>query len=203
LLAADAEVWMEATSKGGMNTTAAPEPLVIAYSRVKVALLLLGAAAAVAADFAFLGVSAILIQTPGHVAVASMLVVVALVTLAFFGPIAALGFAMLFDPRPGLVFDREGLTDRTTAIGVGFVPWSEVVSGRVIRTRSSRFLMVGVSDPRKYRRQGGWGRGFFSGANLRIYGTPISLSTITLSIGFDEMVAAFIRFHAHYIRPVV
>jgi hypothetical protein len=193
---------MGSDSSRDTEMPAAPEPIAIPYSRAKVGLLLLGTAVFVVAGIAFLAISVTLLQTPGNVADAAILVVMALVDLAFFGGGAPNVFALFFDRRPGLVFDRKGLTDRTTRVGVGFVPWSEVIGGRVIRVRSSRFLMVAVSDPQEYRQRGGWVRGFFSAANLRVYGTPISLSTGTLAMGFGEMVAAFHSFHAYYKRPV-
>ena len=157
---------------------------------------------AVAAGVAFLVVAPILIATPGHVAVALCLIGMALVDPTFFGGGGAPFVPMLFDRRPGLVFDREGLTDRTTGLGVGFVSWAEVTGGLVIRGRSSRSLMVAVSDPRKYWKQGRCDLRLLSGANMLIFGTPICLSSGSLSIGFDEMVAVFNRFHAHYRRPL-
>jgi hypothetical protein len=107
----------------------------------------------------------------------------------------------LFDPTPGLVLDAEGLIDHSSVIGAGRVRWDEITEIRVTKSGPQRFLTVVVDDPRKFIDRGGSLRRKVYEANHRKAGSPVNVTTRTLRIPFEELVAKTSEFYRRYGRP--
>jgi hypothetical protein len=106
----------------------------------------------------------------------------------------------LFDPRPGLVLDAEGLIDNSNVIGAGRVRWDEITEIRVTRAGPQRFLTVVVEDPRRFIDRGGSLRRRVYEANYRKAGSPVNVTARTLRIPFDDLVAATSEYYRRYGR---
>jgi hypothetical protein len=120
-------------------------------------------------------------------------------------PFPILGLLMvlrfLFDRNPGLVLNRRGLVDNASGIAAGFVAWSEItgmVKGQVRSTTSARYLSIYVSQPRRFLERGGWLKRRMVRWNLRTTGTPVHLTSLTLRIRFDDLVALVDRYARRY-----
>lgn len=150
----------------------------IPRSRTKVLALALGSAAFVA-----LGVAL--------VAIGGARVPIGVVTIAFFG--AALGYAvrLMFRGGPGLVLDERGFDDRSSRGAVGFVPWGDVRELAVLSIAGQTFLAVRARDPAVYAARGGRLVQAAHRANIRLCGTPITISANQLAVSFDELVRLF------------
>ena len=175
---------------------------IIELSKWKIALLVLGSCGFVAAGVWFLYVDAAAIRTGrsyrffGH----DPLVVRAfgVVTVGFFGLCALYGLRKLFDRRPGLIFNNSGIVDNASAVSPGFIPWSEVVGSGVLQIQKEKMLVVVVADPQKYVERGGALKRTLNKANHKIVGSPITISSHTLSIAFPELVSLFNRYLQKY-----
>lgn len=175
---------------------------IIALSKWKIALLVLGSCGFVAAGVWFLYVDAAAIRTGrsfrffGH----DSLVVRAfgVVTVGFFGLCALYGLRKLFDGRPGLVFNNSGIVDNVSAVSPGFIPWSEVVGSGVLHIQKEKMLVVVVADPQKYVERGGALRRALNKANYKFSGSPVSISANALDIAFPELLSLFDRYLQKY-----
>lgn len=68
--------------------------------------------------------------------------------VCFFGLGLVIIPARFFRSRPEVVIDRRGIEDRR--LGIGLIPWEDVIGVSVRAIRSSKFLSVEVSEPGKY-----------------------------------------------------
>ncbi len=85
--------------------------------------------------------------------------ILGLVGLVLFGPLTIASVVRAVRNRPVLVLDADGLTDRSSLISGGFIPWQEVqrIEDRLFRRRV--FLTVTVTDRAAFRaRQPAWRR---------------------------------------------
>jgi hypothetical protein len=96
----------------------------------------------------------------------------------------------LFDGRPGLVLDDRGLTDNSSLFAAGFVPWSEItgVSVRAVHGSNQKILYVLLADPERFIAKFGPLRRLAMRAGMKM-GSPVGITSGTLQVGFDEMVA--------------
>jgi hypothetical protein len=116
-----------------------------------------------------------LVQGMGIVWVACLVVVVFLLV------------ARLFDRRPALVLDRQGLIDRTSLTGVGRIDWTMVRGIRTVRMLMFRYLVVDVYDPRQFVGLGNVLLRMMWAMNRWLVGSPIALSSIVLETNFSQM----------------
>lgn len=160
-----------------------PPTLEIRRSRGKLALLVLGSAAFVALSLWML--------TLEDTEISALHQVVAVVGVAFFGLALLYGLRALLDPRPGLVVRAEGFEDHSSPVAVGFVPWSDVTAIEVhrlsVRGANERVLVVKVRDPAPYAARGNVLARMARTQNLRMVGSPITLSSKSLRCSLDEL----------------
>jgi hypothetical protein len=64
---------------------------------------------------------------------------VAVIGAGFAGLCACYASIKVFDRRPGLVIDKEGIVDNSSGVAVGRVPWHEITGARVARFKDSDF----------------------------------------------------------------
>jgi len=110
-------------------------------------------------------------------------------SIVLFGLAGLICVRKLFDRRPGLVLNSEGLTDYSSGSAVRFVPWSEITGFSAVDGRGPKILIVNVANPDKYIEAGGPIRRRFNRINAGIYGgSPIAITSPALKIGFNELV---------------
>ena len=115
------------------------------------------------------------------------------------GPITVYSIRKFFDRRPGLTFTAAGVTDNSSAIPSGFIPWSDIQGITTLKSRGTRYLVVMVKDPDKY-----WERGNLLQRWLRRratgFGSPVALSAGLLAINFDGLTRLFEQYLKKYGR---
>ena len=125
----------------------------------------------------------------------------AVVAMACFALCASFGLFKLFDDRPALVFSPAGLVDRSSALAVGFIDWSDVVGWSVVEVNKRKFLQVNVAEPEKYLRELGLFKQMLARISWKTRGSPIHISSSMISMGFDELTTVFEQYHAAYGAP--
>ena len=156
--------------------------IVIPLRKGKVALLLFGSIA-----FVGMGVGMWLIadsQTRFH---AQFVKGAALATVSFFGLCGIFCCIKIFDKKPGLVIDKEGVVDNSSAVSVGRIRWEEVTGLRVSRTARRRFITIDVVHPEIYTSRGGLMQRLLNAANARMFGSPINITPNVLAANADEV----------------
>jgi hypothetical protein len=157
----------------------------IPISRTKISVLLIGAII-----FVIIGVPFILtpdkflssiFRNPQTIRIAGIVAVI------FFGAASVYGLRKLFDKTAGLTIDENGIIDNSNASSVGLIEWNDIVEIRTEQVMSTRFLLIFISNPDKYmERVNGFKRKLMKG-NMKMYGTPLSITSNTLRYNFDDL----------------
>lgn len=164
-------------------TAPAPADLIILRSKTKSALTVLGCVAFIA-----VGIVLVSIDDPEFSPIGKLTGWPAIVV---FGLLLVPAVRLLLSKTPGLILQRDGFVDRSSAISAGFVPWSEVTELLVTTISGQRILTVKVRDPKPYLARGNLLQRPLVRANLRLTGSPINLSSTGLHISFEELVQRF------------
>ncbi len=158
--------------------------LAIPFSKWKIALVLLGSLAFMGGGF-FLWFVEIETETDFD---ALTYKVAILAVVCFSGFSAIYSFIKLFNSKPGLIINSMGIVDNASGVSVGLIPWSEVTGLKVSSIQLVRFLTIEVVDTQKYIERGGWFKRMLNAGNMWITGSPINISSLPLSVKFDELV---------------
>jgi len=94
----------------------------------------------------------------------------------------------LFDNKPGLIIDEFGITNNTNATSMGLIEWNDITGIEKKQVMSTRFLLLHVNNPEKYIQRA---KNIISKRaiemNFKTYGTPISITSNSLKINFEEL----------------
>ncbi len=139
---------------------------------------------------------------------------IGIVSVVFFGLCAIVGIKKLFERRPGLILSAAGLSDNSSGVSAGLIPWDEIEGFDVFKIRRQKLLVVKLADPEKYmatewRQKGsqpfGFGDrehiGYHSKAqlgehfNARHFATPQHLVSIRLRRLDGQAPAAFLHWN--------
>lgn len=113
--------------------------------------------------------------------------IVGIVAVCFFGLVCIYVVPKLFDKKPGLILDDNGITDNSSAISVGLILWKDIISIRTIKVQSTKFLIIKVKNPKKYLSGSSKFKNFLLKANMKMYGTPLSISSNGLKYNFNNL----------------
>jgi hypothetical protein len=160
------------------------DTITIPLDRMKLLPIALGSAA-----FVVLGVGLILISGGESFHDAWMMRLAGAASIAFFGLVFVTVVPKLLDPRPGLVIDKDGILDNSSALSAGMVPWAEITGFEVTTVKSQTFLTILLANPDRFVERGGPIGRFVKRMNRKLYGSPVQISARTLAIGFDQLVA--------------
>lgn len=97
------------------------------------------------------------------------------------------GVVKLFDRRPGLVLSPQGITDHSSAVAAGLIPWSDVTGFSIFQVHRTRLMIILVRNPEDYARRGGALKRAVHRTNIRMVGSPLSISSNVLKIDFDRL----------------
>lgn len=160
-------------------------PITIPLSKGKLLLTILG-------TFAFVAIGIWFVLAPPSTYIPffgrAVTIVIGIISILFFGGIAILIIRKLFDQRPGLVIDKQGLMDNSGGLSAGQILWQDIEDIQVLQIQRQRMILILVNNPQDYldRQSNAWKRKLMA-INYRQYGTPISISTNGLKISFDEL----------------
>ena len=151
-------------------------------SKGRIVLLIIG-------SFAFVALSAGLLlfsdQVPRMNSIFNKIVVAA--GIPFFGLCGVFGVRKLFDDKPGLVIDSEGIVDNSSAVAAGRIPWEEITALRISEVSGQRFLTIMVISHEKYAQGKGRVRAWLNSVNTKMTGSPINISANSLNISLDAL----------------
>ena len=116
-----------------------------------------------------------------------LITVVGYVSLLFFGVCLVYIFYKAFDKKPGLIVNKNGITDNSNFSSVGLIEWSEIIGIRTQQVMSTKFILIDVLNPEKFIQKSSKFKASLMKANLKMYGTPLSITSNSLKYNFDEM----------------
>lgn len=163
--------------------TAGPDPSVTVYPRrAKQVLIAVGAVA-------FVAVSIWLVTIGSPKAV-----VAGVLGIVVFGFFAVVAVRLILRNGPALVIDTKGITDRSSAVAAGFVPWYRVTGLTIWEHRGQRVVCVAVVDPAPVLAQAGLLARTAMRANIRLAGTPVTIATTTLPFTAEQLIQELVAF---------
>ena len=113
--------------------------------------------------------------------------IVGIIGVSLFSTLGIYGIKKLFDKKFGLTVDENGITDNTNASSVGLIKWNDITEIKAEQIMSTKFLLIFTNDPHKILEQtSGMKRKILQG-NMKMYGTPISITSTTLKYKFDDL----------------
>lgn len=168
-----------------LKTSNQTDQIIIKLSRSKIILITLGAVGFVALGFWMLTIA----DTQSRYGPIYMKIL-AVASISFFGLCGLYGLLKLFDNKPGLILNQEGLLDNSSAVGGHLIKWDDITGLEVEQVKSTKFLLIYVKNPKDYYTGASRFKKFWMIMNERIYGTPLSLSSASLQCDFDELITA-------------
>ncbi|MGP2570008.1 STM3941 family protein [Ornithobacterium rhinotracheale] len=108
--------------------------------------------------------------------------------LMFFGLVGIIALIQLFSKKSALIINEKGITDNTTMVSLGFIPWAEIQQIQTTNAMNQRFLMIILKDPKRIiaRSKNPWQK-MFNKLNYRLYGSPVGISINNLKISAEEL----------------
>jgi hypothetical protein len=117
-----------------------------------------------------------------------IIMITGIAAICFFGIGIIFIARKLFDNSPGLIIDQYGITNNANAINMGLIEWEDITGIKIEQIRSTKFLILYTNAPEKY---------INSTKNIvakqalkmnnKIYGSPISITSNSLKIDFDDL----------------
>ena len=106
----------------------------------------------------------------------------------------------MLNKEPAILLSSAGVYDNSSAVSFGFIPWSDISDVYETSVQSSvasrqRFVVLGLFDPDKYlsKETSSWKKLILS-ANLKMSGSPATISSGTLGMKHDELLALISRY---------
>ena len=114
--------------------------------------------------------------------------IIGVISVVFFGVCGIFIGRKLFDKTIGLTIDEKGITDNTNGTSVGLIEWDDITGIDKVEISFSKILLIKTDKPDKYidRAKNGISKRAMK-ANNRIYGSPISIISNSLSMKFSEL----------------
>ena len=168
------------------------DKIIIPLSKTKITLLTFGAIAFVVVGFLFT------INPEKYVTQIfrskELIRIAGIASIGFFGLCGIYWIFKLFDTKPGLIIDQNGVLDNSSGISAGLINWNDVQHIDKLEIARQRFIMIIVSNPEDYieRQNNGFKRRVMK-LNLKKYETPLQISTNGLKIEFDKLYNALIN----------
>jgi uncharacterized protein YneF (UPF0154 family) len=97
-------------------------------------------------------------------------------------------FQKLQDNRPALILAPDGITDNSSAISAGFIPWSDITEVTSIKVSGQKMVVIQVHNPEDYiQRQASTFKQRIMRTNYTRFGTCIAFSPSTIDIKFEDL----------------
>jgi hypothetical protein len=107
------------------------------------------------------------------------------IAMALFGLAGVAILAILFDPRPRLVFDDEGVFDRS--LRVGKIPWTDIRDAYIGTIHSTTFICLEVYDEAKYLDRFSKPARMAAAANRTLGFSPLCLNLAGLKVKAEDV----------------
>jgi hypothetical protein len=108
----------------------------------------------------------------------------------------------LFDKKPGLVIDENGIYDNSSAVSVGLILWNDIDSIKLVyaieKRKSSRFLLINVHNPEEYFDRSNRFKKMLLNLNTKLYGTPLTIGLAGLKYNRERLEKLIILNYEQY-----
>ena len=161
-------------------------PIEIQLSKFKLTLMLLGC-------FLFVGSGICFVTNPtkyeSFIMRSSTIIFVAgLLGILFFGFLSFFFFKKLSDKSPGLIISDEGITDNSSGLSAGFIPWADIIAIKESKVVNQKFINIIVKNPQVYiDRQNSTFKRKTMQTNYNYFRSAIGISANGLKINYSNL----------------
>jgi hypothetical protein len=162
------------------------ETIEIPISKLKVIIMLVGCLLFIIAGLSF-------VISPDHfkssiVGSNTMIVIAGCLGILFFGFAGFSMFKRVIDSTPGLIISEDGITDNSSGVPAGFIPWSDIIAVKEKVVANQRFINLVVKNPQDYidRQKSAFKRKIMQ-KNHDIFGAAIGISAGSLKINHRQL----------------
>jgi hypothetical protein len=111
-----------------------------------------------------------------------------ILSILLFGALSLTIPKELFLRKNGFVIDKYGIIDYSTYSSAGEIKWDDIISIKTIKIVSEKFILVYVKNPNAYLHlSDGIIKNKLRELDLRFYGTPIYISSVSLKCNFNQL----------------
>ena len=124
--------------------------------------------------------------------------IVSVLGASFFGLGLIIGPKKLFDKRPGLIINDNGIQNNL-GVGTGiFIAWENIVRFEVMTIKSTKLLLIFINNSDEViEKESKWKQKIMR-YSLRSFGTPISIGSGTLKMEFNTLTKLLTDRHASF-----
>lgn len=118
----------------------------------------------------------------------TVIFIAGIASVLFFGLVAVTIFRKFSDKKPGLIINKQGITDNSSGVSAGLIPWTDIQEITISQVMNQKFLMFIVRNPEFYldKVTNPLKRNAMK-MNYKTYGSPISVSANALQTNFDDL----------------
>jgi len=119
--------------------------------------------------------------------------------LSLFGIIAVYLVVKLFDKKPGLIIDADGLIDNSSGTSVGRIEWADITEIKTSNIMSNKSILLMTDQPDKYIEKAKnriAKRAMIS--NHKMSKSPLSIPVVALKINHDDLKQLLIKHWENY-----
>lgn len=109
------------------------------------------------------------------------------VGLTFFGFAGLYIFYKLFDSKPGLIIDKDGIYDNSSAAAGHLIKWEIITGLRVGQVMSTKFMLIDIENHEEFMERASGIKKKLMWGTYKMYCAPTSISSAALSCDFDEL----------------
>src|ERR1043165_3423624 len=99
------------------------------------------------------------------------------VGVIFFGLCGLYIFYKLFDAKPGLVIDDNGILDNSSAASGHIIKWDRIVGLRIGQVKSTKIILIDLVDPDEFMNEIKGIKKTLMWGTYKMYGTPVSIAS--------------------------
>jgi hypothetical protein len=84
--------------------------------------------------------------------------------------------------------NNTGIIDNSSGVSAGYIPWYDIEKIKFVKVFNQKFLMIIVNNPEEcFQKQASVIKRKTMQMNLKMYGSPISISATGLKCDFNEL----------------
>jgi uncharacterized integral membrane protein len=118
----------------------------------------------------------------------TMVLIVGILGVTFFGICLLFYAKKMFDKTPGLIVNDKGIYDNASGISAGFIPWIDIVEIKETVVVNQSFVNIIVKNPDKYiERQKNIFKRKLVQINYKSFGTVIAIPSVAINSEFNEL----------------
>jgi hypothetical protein len=162
------------------------ETIYLYSSKKKAVLMLIGCMAFIAAGTWMLSdTESISTRYP-----AFLIDILACVCIAFFGIGALMAVKVLFNKKPALIIDRDGLVIKPSQLGMAVISWNDITLFSEYNVGRQKFVSIQLNNTSDYinKETSNFKRRLMQ-ANTNMYGSPFALSATLYTLNHNQLLA--------------